>query len=455
MTIIFKIQILILSPNSNLWTFNPTKHILNKMKTKETQNEYDLIVIGGGPSGMIMAGRAAELGAKVLILEKNKELGSKLKITGGGRCNITNAEFDVRKFLDNFPQSKQFLFSPFAKFSSKDTFDFFEKKGLPLVIEARKRAFPKSQKAEDVFKVLERYVNSNKGEIRKGMPVVKINKENNKIISVETKNGEKHFAKNFAIATGGASASWTGSTGDGFKWLKKLGHTIQEPTANLVPLTTDERWVHKLSGIDLSFMTIRFIQKGKTQVKKTGKILFTHFGVSGPLIINSSFEVKNLLKKGSVTASIDMFPDTEENILDQRIVKLFNKNKNKVLKNVLPELLPKKVSEEILKLPDINLFDREINSITKEERKALVKKMKDLRFGISGTLGLEKAIIADGGIVLEEVNFKNMTSKIYSNLYLLGDVLNINRPSGGFSLQLCWTTGYVAGSDVGEKIKEK
>jgi len=421
-------------------------------KLKGNQKEYDLIVIGGGPSGMMMAGRAGEMGARVLILEKNKGLGTKLQITGGGRCNLTNAEFDIQKFLANFPQSKQFLFSPFSKFSSENTFTFFEKKRLPLVVEARKRVFPESQKANDVFKTLERYVRSGGGEIKTDSQVTKINKENNKIVSVETKKGEKYFAHNFALATGGASASWTGSTGDGFKWLNKLGHTVKEPTANLVPLTTNDRWVHKLSGITLSFMTIRFIQNGKTKLKKTGKILFTHFGVSGPLIINSSFEVKELMKKGHVTASIDMFPDTEENLLDQRVLKLFEKNKNKVIKNILPEILPKKVAQEILQLPDINLLEREVNSITKEERKALVKKMKGLSFDISGTLGLEKSIIADGGIALEEVNFKNMTSKIYPNLYLLGDILNINRPSGGFSLQLCWTTGWVAGSDVGEKL---
>lgn len=421
-------------------------------KVKGNQKEYDLIVIGGGPSGMMMTGRAAELGAKVLLLEKNKDLGKKLRITGGGRCNITNAEFDVRKFLSNFPESKDFLFSPFSKFNSQNTFTFFEKKGLPLVVEARKRAFPKSEKADDVFKLLERYIRSNGGEIKTDTQVVKLNKDGDKIVSVETKKSEKYFAKNFALATGGASAQWTGSTGDGFKWLKKLGHTIKEPSANLVPLTSNEKWIHRLSGLTLSFMTIKFIQNNKAQIKKTGKILFTHFGVSGPLIINSAFEVKKLLRKGSVIASIDMFPDTNESDLDKRVLKLFEQNKNKVLKNILPELIHKNLAKEILKLPDINLLEREPNSITKDERKNLVKKLKDLRFVISGTLGLEKAIIADGGIIPEEVNFKNMTSKLYSNLYLLGDVLNINRPSGGYSLQLCWTTGHVAGSDVGESL---
>ena len=425
------------------------------MKKTEKQKEYDLIVIGGGPSGMIMAGRAGELGASVLVLEKNKNLGKKLKITGGGRCNITNAEFDIREFLKNFPESKEFLFSPFSKFSAKDTFAFFESKKLPLVIEARKRAFPESQKAEDVFKVLEKYIRSNKGEIKTDTQVVKINKNGDKIISVETKKGEKFFAKNFAIATGGVAAPTTGSTGDGFKWLKKLGHSIKNPNPNIVPLTTNDKWIHRLSGVTLSFMTIRFYQEGKSKLKKTGKILFTHFGVSGPLILNSAFEVKKLLDKGKVVASIDMFPDTEENALDKRILKLFEKNPNKELKNILPEFLQKNLSKEILNLPDIKLTERKANSLSKEERKKLVKKLKNLQFEITGTLGMDKAVIADGGIVLEEVNFKNMTSKNFSNLYLLGDILNINRPSGGFSLQLCWTTGWVAGSDVGEKENKK
>ncbi len=416
-------------------------------------NKYNLIVIGGGPSGMMAAGRAAQLGARVLLLEKNKILGKKLKLTGGGRCNITNAEFDVRKFLENFPESKEFLYSPFSKFSSKDTFDFFENKGLPLVVEARKRAFPKTQKATDVVAVMEKYVKRNGIEIKTGVRIKSIEKKDGKIVSVKTKEDEEFFADNFAIATGGLAVPGTGSTGDGFSMLKKLGHTISQSNPNIVPLTTDDEWVHSLSGTTLSFMTIRFIQNDKTKIKKTGKILFTHFGVSGPLILNSAYEVKKLLTTGNVTASIDLFPDTEENELEKRILNLFNKNKNKLTKNILSDILPIKLSEIILMLPDINLSEREVNSITKEERKKLVKKIKNLTFEITGTLGFDKAVVADGGVVLKEVDFKNMTSKIYPNLYLLGDILNINRPSGGFSLQLCWTSGWVAGSDVAEKQK--
>ncbi len=419
------------------------------------KSKYDLIVIGAGPSGMMAAGRAADLGARVLILEKKKRYGKKLLLTGGGRCNITNAEFDVRAFLEHFPESKQFLYSTFSKFSAKDTFTFFEKKGLPLVVEGRKRAFPETQNAEDVLRVMREYINKNGVEVKTGVRVASLEAKDGKVMSVKTSKDAEYFADNFAIATGGLAAPETGSTGDGFNMLEKLGHTIVPPTPNIVPLTTDESWVHNLSGLTLSFMTIRFIQKGKAKVKKTGKILFTHFGVSGPLILNAAREVVKLLEKGKVTASIDMFPDTQENELDRRILNLFDKNKNKLVRNVLPGVLHEALSEVVLKFPYINLFDREVNSVTKEERKRLVKKIKNLTFEITGTLGFDKAVITDGGVPPEEVNFKNMSSKIYPNLYLLGDILNTNRPSGGFSLQLCWTTGWVAGTDAGTHLETK
>ena len=403
---------------------------------------------------MMMAGRAAELGARVLLIERNKSLGKKLKITGGGRCNITNAIFDVRAFLDHFPQSKQFLYSPFSKFSAKDTFTFFEGKGLPLIVEARERVFPKSQKAEDVFNVLEKYMRNNRVSVKTRTRIVSFEKEGKEIISVHTQDGGRLFARNFALATGGVAAPGTGSTGDGFNMLERLNHKVIQPNPNIVPLKVRESWVHDLSGTTLSFMTIRFLQNGKVKLKKTGKILFTHFGISGPLILNSAYEVKQLLGKGRVIASVDMFPDTEENDLDHRIQNLFEKNKNKTMKNVLPEMLQKNMSKEILALPDINLTNAKVHSITKEERKRLVKKLKNLTFEITGTMGFERAIITDGGISLNEVEFKNMSSRLYPNLYLLGDILNINRPSGGFSLQLCWTTGWVAGTDVGEKTSK-
>ncbi|MCK5027137.1 MAG: aminoacetone oxidase family FAD-binding enzyme, partial [Candidatus Pacebacteria bacterium] len=307
---------------------------------KTITGKYDLVVIGGGPSGMMAAGRAAELGARVLLLEKNKSLGKKLLLTGGGRCNLTNNIIDTKEFLKHFPQSKEFLYSPFSKFSVQDTLNFFEKNGLRLVIEAHDRVFPKTQKAEHVLGVLERYMKINNVEIRRNMKVQDISVREDKKILIRMK--DEQFLSNAAvIATGGLAAPETGSTGDGFTFLKKLGHTIQKPNPNLVPITSSTRWIHNLSGLTLSFMTIHFKQNEKTVLKKTGKILFTHFGISGPLVLNSSYEVTQLLKKGPLHASIDMFPDTEENELDRRVFNLFEKNKNKALKNILPEIVHK------------------------------------------------------------------------------------------------------------------
>jgi len=233
--------------------------------------------------------------------------------------------------------------------------------------------------------------------------------------------------------------------------LEKMGHKVHASNPTLVPLKTDAKWIHNLSGITWSFMKIRFVQDGKTQVRKIGKILFTHFGVSGPLIINSAIEVKRLLKKGPVEAVIDLFPDTDEKALDKKMIKLLDKHQDKKMKNVLPEMIFKNIALEILYLPHLKLSEKEAKFITKEERKSLVHTIKNLTFSISGTCGMEKAIVADGGVTLSEVDFQNMTSRKYSNLYLTGDILNINRPSGGFSLQLCWTTGFVAGNNIGKQ----
>lgn len=422
-------------------------------QTKDTQS-YDVVVIGGGASGMIAAGRAAELGARVLVLEKNKQLGKKLEITGGGRCNIVNAEFNTRKLLENFPESKEFLYSSFAQFNAEDAIAFFEERGLPIVIESRKRAFPKSQNAIDVCTTLHKYMKEGGVSVRLETKVLGLRFEKGKILGIKTKKGE-YQAHVYVLATGGFAAPETGSTGDGFCYLEELGHTIVKPNPNVVPLTSNTEWVHRLSGNSLSFMKIRFRQNGKILLRKTGKILFTHFGISGPLVLNLSHEVIKLLKKGKVEASIDMFPDTELDELDRAVKRIFEKNKNKLIQNVIDELVLKAIGFEILQMPNINLYDRVINSITKEERKKLVNLLKDIRFDISGTLGFDKAVIADGGVDLKEVNFKTMQSRLFDNLYLLGDILNVNRPSGGYSLQLCWTTGWVTASHIGKMLSER
>lgn len=408
---------------------------------------YDVIVIGGGASGMMAAAVASHSGKRVLILESNKTLGSKLKITGGGRCNITNAEENIRTFLANYGKAEPFLYSAFSRFGMQDTFSYFEKRGLPLVVQARKRAFPYTEKALDVYNVFKKELDYNKVTIRTLSPVKKINHKDGVIESVEIK-GEKFYARSYILATGGMSHPETGSTGDGFIFLKELGHRVKDPTPSIVPVEVSDKWVHMLAGVALSFMKITFFQDGKKQFSKTGKILFTHFGLSGPLILNSATRIGDLLQNGSVEAYIDVYPDTNHGALDQRITNIFDANKNKILRTVFKEIAPEgtfKALETIFS--DID-FNTKVHSVTKEQRKKIVHTLKALPLSITNLMGYDRAVVADGGVYLDEVDMKTMRSKLFSNLFITGDLLNINRPSGGYGLQLCWTSGFIAGSEA-------
>jgi hypothetical protein len=424
------------------------------MKNLKSNNEiYDVIVIGGGASGMMAGIRAGELGKKVLIIEKNKNLGEKLKISGGGRCNITNATYDTREFLKNYGKASEFLFSTFSCFGVKDTFSFFENMNLPLVVQARNRAFPHTEKASDVVRVMVKALKDNGVKVLTGSVVKKIIHEDSKILKILVDKKE-YMARSYILATGGVSHPETGSTGDGFKWLEDLGHKVKAPTPTIVPIATSDKWIHALSGISLSFMKITFyVEKSNSPIpkkafSKTGKILFTHFGLSGPLILNSASDIWDLLQEGIVTAKIDAYPDTEINILDEQIMKIFDKNKNKTFKNVLKDILPIGTSLGIaLLLKDIDM-ETKVHSITKIQRRKIVDTLKALPVNVTHLMGYDRAVVADGGVVLSEIDTKTMRSKILNNLFITGDLLNINRPSGGYSLQLCWTTGYVAGSNV-------
>lgn len=414
---------------------------------EKKNNIYDVIIVGGGASGMMAGAIASRHPKSVLILEKNRSLGEKLKITGGGRCNVTNAEEDVRLFLSHYGSAEQFLYSSFSRFGMKDTFSFFEKRGLPLVVQARKRAFPHTEKAHDVYAVLYKELQKNKVEIKTNCAVTGIHKEGNRIRSVETNQGI-FFAKSFILSTGGMSHPETGSTGDGFNFLKELGHSIKEPTPSIVPLEVSDAWVHMLAGVSLSFMKITFFSEGKKAFSKTGKVLFTHFGLSGPLILNSASKVHDLLQSGKVTALIDAFPDTNHGDLSARIVKVFDQNKNKMLKTVFKDIAPEGTHKVLETILDSINFETKVHSITKEERKKIVDILKALPLTITNLMGYDRAVVADGGVLLPEVDMKTMRSKIVENLYITGDLLNINRPSGGYGLQLCWTTGFIAGEEA-------
>ncbi len=406
---------------------------------------WDVVVIGGGAGGMMAAAVAGSHGKSVLVLDKNKSLGEKLKITGGGRCNITNAEPDIHKFLEIYGDGKPYLYTPFSIFGVKDTFQYFESKGLPLVVQARNRVFPKSEKALDVFNVLKKELEKNKVVINHSCAVRKIFGKDGIINSVETDSGLVH-AKSFILATGGMSHPETGSTGDGLKWLKDLGHTVKESTPTVVPLAVSDIWVKSLAGVSLSFMKITFFKDGKKQFSKTGKILFTHFGLSGPLILNCAGKVDDLLQEtGIVKAYIDCFPDTNEGKLEDDIIKIFDANKNKSLKTVFKDIAPEGTAKAIEMIDTTIDFETKVHSVSKEDRKKLVKLLKALPCEITNLMGYDRAVVADGGVSMSEINTKTMSSKLYKNLYIIGDLLNINRNSGGYSLQICWTTGYVAG----------
>jgi predicted Rossmann fold flavoprotein len=412
---------------------------------------YDVIVIGGGPAGMMAAGRAAERGLKVLLLEKNEGLGKKLLITGGGRCNVTNAEFDDRALLAKFKDDGKFLFSAFSQYGVEEALAFFNGRGMPTKVEAEKRVFPVSDSARSVWEAMIDYMKAGHVTVRSNAAVTGlVQTKPGHIDAVRVggaKSGETIPARHFILATGGKSHPETGSTGEGFEWLRKIGHRVTEPTAALVPIEVADSWVKALSGVSLSKAKITLFQNGVKQAVTRGKVLFTHFGLSGPAVLNMSAEVSELMKYGEVMLSLDLLPEHDYATLNDALQKLFAANINKKFKNVIGDLIPKAFAAVVLERSGIDP-DTECNSVTREARLDLVKLLKDLHIRPTRLLGEDKAIITSGGVALEEVDFRTMQSRLVPNLSLVGDVLDIDRPSGGYSLQLCWTTGWVAGNSV-------
>ncbi len=413
------------------------------MSNKDT---YDVIVICGGPAGMTAAGRAGERGLRVLLLEKNKILGKKLSITGGGRCNITNAEHDLRIFLSNYGNAEKFLYSPFTQFGVEETIQFFKNGGLDIIVENRKRAFPKTQKATDVTTFLKAYMAKHGVIVRTNTAVEGFSHSREGVTGVVTNVGT-YTAKSFIIACGGMSHTETGSTGEGIMWLKDIGHTVHTSNPNLVPVKVRDAWVKKLSGVVLHNVRITCTQ-GSEKYTQTGDILCTHFGLSGPVILNSAYRIQKMLCSGLVDATIDLFPKDDVGTLRKKLHAHFVVHANKTLTNALREWFPTGVVSALLQQFPREIRIQKIHSLTREIRHKLVDIMKKLSLTITGTMGYEHAIISDGGVDLRDINTRTMQSKKHRNLYIVGDMLHINRPSGGYSLQLCWTTGWVAGNSV-------
>lgn len=417
-----------------------------------------VIIIGGGPAGMLAAITSAQNGNETTIIEKNNRLGKKLLITGKGRCNITSS-IDISNFINNIPGNGKFLYSAFQNYTNKDIINFLEKNGVSVKEERGNRIFPKSDRSLDVEKAFEREITKLHINVKLNSKVTKIMVKNNKVEGVKYLNSEDIektlYADKIILATGGATYPLTGSTGDGYKMAEQLGHTVTKIKPSLVPLIASKGSIkicQKLQGLSLRNVAIRLIdvEKNKKIYEDFGEMIFTHFGVSGPTILSSSAHllryknVEELLANGKIILEIDLKPALSEQQLDLRIQRDFSANKNKEFKNSLDALLPQKLVPVIVDLSGID-EDKKVNEVTKEERLKLVELLKKFNVTISGFRPLEEGIITAGGINVKEINPKTMESKIVEGLFFAGEIIDVDAYTGGFNLQIAYSTGYTAG----------
>ena len=411
-----------------------------------------IIIVGGGPAGIMAAIRAAENGAAVTLYEKNNSLGRKLRITGKGRCNLTNLA-DTNELVKNIVGNGKFLYSALKKFSAEDTINFFENLGLKTKVERGNRIFPASDNAADVIEVLTRQLALLNVDVQLNSRVDGIFENGGKIIGVEV---HKKFISADAVilATGGASYPATGSTGDGFKFAKNLGHTVTPILPALVPLEVEEDFVRDLQGLSLKNVRVTLKADGKIIEEIFGEMLFTHFGVSGPIILTLSRAVAKLLaEKVFVELSINLKPALTPEQLDARILRDFQKFQRKTIKNALIELLPSKLIAPILDLSYI-AEDKKVDAVTKDERRRLIENLRGLTLTVTKTRPLAEAIVTAGGVDVKEVNPKTMESKLVKNLFIVGEVLDVDGYTGGFNLQAAWSTGNIAGLAASNFLEE-
>ena len=409
----------------------------------------NVIIIGGGPAGMIAGISAARNGDKVTIIEKMNSCGKKLLITGKGRCNITNST-DMNGFIENTPCNGRFLYSALNNFDNNDIIELLASGGVQTKEERGGRIFPVSDKAQDVLNALLKILKDLNAQILTNREVKKIIVNEGIVKGVELNTQEKLNADKVILATGGKSYPVTGSTGDGYKLAKDLGHTITDIKPSLIPLISKNEECGKLQGLSLRNVEVKLKNNDKIIYQDFGEMLFTHYGVSGPVILSSSAHliryknVDELLKNGNIKLEIDLKPALSEEKLDLRILRDFEEVKNKEFKNSLDKLLPQKLIPVVIEKTKINPYKR-VNEITKEERMAIVKILKCFEITISGLRPIEEAIITSGGISTKEINPKTMESKIVKGLYFAGEIIDVDSYTGGFNLQIAWSTGYVAG----------
>ncbi len=410
---------------------------------------YDVAIIGGGPAGLMAAGRAAETGARVIIIEKNKQLGVKLLLTGGGRCNITNLIEQPKSLATAYHESGKFLLSAFSRFGPVETLDFFERRGVKTKVEANARVFPKSNSAKDILQALVNYSAEFGVEIKTGAVVKEMICNSDRIVAVKLLNNEEISADNIILCVGGKSYPATGSTGEGYKWLKQLGHSLTEIKPALTPLIVKEKFLAELQGLSLTDCKIGLYSASRKISSRRGEIIFTSNGLSGPLALDLSHEIGRL-PLGNVIIKIDFKPDESVSQLEEKMLAIFRADNNKEIKNSLLKILPPKLIPIILRL-SATPAGKKVNSVTKEERKKNIELIKIFTLEIKGLAGYDSAMITSGGVNLKEVDQRTMRSKLVNNLFLAGEILGIDGPTGGYNLQVCWSSGYVAGENAGKK----
>lgn len=407
-----------------------------------------LVVIGGGAAGMMAAGRAGELGAQVLLYEKNKKLGRKLLITGKGRCNVTNSG-DLDTFIQSYHGKGRFLYSAFNHFFRDDLISLLHRFGVELKVERGGRVFPVSDQATDIVQALIRYCQESNVQI-KTEEVQEILTEKNRVKGLKTSRGFVE-CESLIIATGGKSYAATGSTGDGYKWAARFGHTVITPRPALVPLNIQESWVKELQGLALKNVEVTLLQGEKVLGNEFGELLFTHFGVSGPVILTLSHLVVEKRAQEGLNLRINLKPALNEEKLEQRLQRDFQKYQRKQVQNALDDLLPQRLIPVVISLSSISP-EKFVHQITKAERRNLVRTLRNLRMTVLGPRSLAEAIITAGGISLQEINSGTMESKIIKGLYFAGEVLDLDGFTGGFNLQAAFSTGYLAGESAAESV---
>ena len=402
----------------------------------------DVIIIGGGASGLMAAVSALECGKTVTVFNKHKQLGKKLLISGKGRCNVTNnCSFD--ELFDNIPNNSRFLYSAFNSFSNFDTIDFFQTNGTPLKTERGNRVFPVSDKSFDILAVFERLLNNKVNYVYKEVTEIVI--ENNIAVGVKV-DGKCYYADNVIVATGGLSYPKTGSTGDGYKFAKSVGHTVTKLSPSLSALISQNNYCAEMMGLSLKNVAITLFENEKKIYSDFGEMIFTHFGVSGPIILSASAHIKDF-NKYKYRISIDLKPALDEKKLNERILRDFYETLNKDFSNSLSKLLPSKMIPVIIQLSEIPA-DLKVNSITKIQRERLVQLIKKFPVEITDFRTIDEAIITRGGVSVKEINPKTMESKICPHLFFVGEVLDLDAYTGGFNLQIAFSTGYTAGQNL-------